>query len=102
MLTQEQLRQELYKLGFKPDCKGFEYWIYALNYFRENRGKRFNMETLYEEIAVQFKKTRITVERNMRTAVGDARKNISEKYMIYIRLTNSRILYILGREMMYI
>lgn len=94
----DELRHVLYEFGFKPEVSGFDYWLYAFNYLKKNKSKHSKMENLYNEIAEVFKVKPKNVERCMRHCSEPVKQYLQERYKITAKMTNSKILYIIGRE----
>ncbi len=89
----------LLKLGFNINSIGFDYWLSAIEYFRQNYGRySFNMQIMYEEIAKQYQTTATRVERSLRTASATAKQNIQKYFEYYNKITNKTILILFNRS----
>ncbi len=90
------MKEYLLKLGFKIDSLGFEYWIRAIEIYKENHWRYgFTMQFLYEEIAKEFNSTAHRVERCLRTSSSTAKKKISEIYDYKLNITTKTILQLI-------
>lgn len=80
----------LLSLNFNISSKGFVYWVYALENYRQNYYKYDNtIEKVYRDIAKYFNTTRNRVERDMRTASKEI--NL-DKFNYTGKITNKNIL----------
>lgn len=90
------MEYELMKLGFNVNSIGFKYWIKALYLYKLNHMcYGFTLEFVYNEIANEFQTTRNRVERAMRTASKEARKNIQDLYSYNGKVTTKTIFELL-------
>lgn len=90
------MEYELMKLGFNINSIGFKYWIKALYLYKLNHWRYgFTIEFIYNEIAQEFQTTRNRVERSMRTASKNARKEIQELYNYKGKVTTKTIFELL-------
>lgn len=90
------MKEYLIKLGFKIDTLGFEYWIRAIEIYKENYCRHgFTMQFLYEEIAKEFNSTAHRVERCLRTSSAPAKKKIAEIYNYKLNITTKTILVLI-------
>lgn len=90
------MKEYLLKLGFKIDTLGFEYWIRAIEIYKENYWRYgFTMQFLYNEIAKEFNSTDHRVERCLRTSSALAKKKIAEIYNYKLNITTKTILQLI-------
>ena len=90
------MKEYLLKLDFKIDTLGFEYWIRAIEIYKENYWRHdFTMQFLYNEIAKEFNSTAHRVERCLRTSSAPAKKKIAEIYNYKLNITTKTILQLI-------
>lgn len=99
IIKRKEIEAKLVELNFNLGSKGFEYWVQAIMLYKYDfKTVRQMMENIYEEIARSNNDTRNRVERAMRTAKYTAIKEISNKYKYYVKLTNKRIIILIGGD----
>lgn len=92
---EEKVENLLLELGFNINSKGFDYWLQAIELYKN---KRYSMANLYEEIAEKNDTIYTRVERNLRTSSKTAKNNIKRKYNYNNKLNNRAILKLLSME----
>lgn len=98
----KEIEAVLIELNFNLASKGFEYWVQAIMLYKYDfKSVRQMMERVYEKIANNNNDTISRVERAMRTAKKTAEIYISDKYKYNVRLTNKRIIKLLGESIRY-
>ena len=89
----KDIKNNLIKLGFKVDTKGFRYWIEAIKIYKQDGWRYgFTMQYLYNEIANYYSTTSTRVERALRTTSSKAKEQIKNKYGYFGKITNKTIL----------
>ena len=77
--TYYQITKMLMKLNFDIKSIGFQYWVVALIIYKKNFYKYDNtIESVYSEVAKTFHTTRTRVERTMRTASEEAKRQLQK------------------------
>lgn len=98
----KKIEDLLIELNFNIGSKGFEYWVQAIMLYKYDfKSVRQMMERIYEKIADNNKDTVSRVERAMRTAKKTATVYIADKYKYNVRLTNRRLIKLLGESVKY-
>ena len=90
-MEREQIRKILLELQFNVNSKGFDYWIQAIHIYT-TFNEKITMEELYKELSFEFAVSRNVIERNMRTAMNTAKKNLSIYFGYNGKITNKSIL----------
>ena len=72
-------KTKLIELGFNINSMGFIYWLDAINYLEEHP-LWWDVIDIYDYVANKHNSTISRVERDMRTAIEPAKKNIQEYY----------------------
>lgn len=75
----DEIKQELLELNFRPSSIGLVYWIEAIRY-QERHMLTYEMMDIYDFIAKKYKVSVTHAERNMRYAMETAKKKIQVKY----------------------
>lgn len=94
----EEMKEKLLTLGFNADSIGITYWIDAIKYIKEHP-LWWDIYDIYEYLATKYKISVARVERNLRTAIAPAKKNIQEKYKYYRSIKNSTFLHLIKIEL---
>lgn len=97
------INKMLLQLQFNATSIGFNYWLTAINLYRENYYKYNNtIEKVYNDVAQIHNTTRTRVERAMRTAKATAAEQIQKQFNYYNKLTNKTVLELLTRNALFI
>lgn len=82
------IKDELLELNFNADSIGIFYWIEAIKIIKKDpRNIEQGMSIIREIIAKKCNTTATRVERDLRTALEPAKKNIQQKYKYYGKVT---------------
>jgi len=92
------INKMLLKLQFNVTSIGFQYWITAIQYRKNNYKYNNTIEQVYQYVAKIHNTTRTRVERAMRTAKATATEQIQKQYNYYNKLTNKTVLELLFIE----
>jgi hypothetical protein len=90
-------KTKLIELGFNVNSRGFIYWLDAINYLDEHP-LWWDIMDIYDYVANKHNSTISRVERDMRTAIEPAKKNIQEYYNYTRRIKNVTFLNLLKIE----
>lgn len=90
-------KTKLIELGFNVNSIGFIYWLEAINYL-EKHPLWWDIMDIYDYVANKHDSTISRVERDMRTAIEPAKKNIQEYYGYSRRIKNVTFLNLLKIE----
>lgn len=93
------IKKELLQLGFNVDSRGIIYWIDAINYVKEHPNW-WDMMDIYDFLAQKYDISIAMAERNLRTAIMPAKKNIQEKYGYSRRIKNVTFLNLIKLELL--
>lgn len=93
------IKKELLQLGFNVDSRGIIYWIDAINYVKEHPNW-WDMMDIYDFLAQKYDISIAIAERNLRTAIQPAKKNIQEKYGYYRKIKNVTFLNLIKLELL--
>jgi len=85
----------LLELGFNINSKGFDYWLQAIELYKNKKRKLID---LYEILANTNDTTYTRVERCLRFSSETAKNNIKRKYNYNNKLNNRAILKLLSME----
>ena len=86
--TIEKIKKELLELNFNADSIGLFYWLEAVRIiYTDPRNIEQGMSSIREKIAKKYNTTSASVEREFRTSLEPAKKNIQEKYNYYKKIT---------------
>lgn len=91
---ENEIKNELLELGFNLDSVGIIYWVEAIKYVEEHP-LWWDIYDIYEYIAEEFKTSVTAAERNLRTAIKPAKKNIQEKYNYFRPIKNQTFLHLI-------
>ena len=93
------IKNMLLELGFNVNSIGIIYWVEAINYVLRNP-LWWDIMDIYDFIAQKYKISISQVERNLRTAIEPAKKNIQDKYKYYKPVKNCTFLNLIKLENM--
>jgi len=95
----EEIKNELLELGFNVNSRGIIFWVDALMYVKNNP-LWWDTLDIYEYIAEKYKISIYQAERNLRTAISPAKRNIQEKYNYYRPIKNQTFLNLFKLKLM--
>lgn len=93
-MGKEEIKNEILELGFNVDSIGTIYWIEAIRYIKKHP-LWWDIYDIYEYIADKYEITVSQAERNFRTAIAPAKKNIQKKYNYSKPIRNSTFLHLI-------
>lgn len=95
---EDDIKQKLLDLGFNVDCIGLVYWVEAIRYVKDHP-LWWDVMDIYDYLAQKYDLSISKVERNLRTAITPAKKNIQDKYNYYRNIKNQTFLNLIRLEL---
>lgn len=94
----KEIKQILNDLNLKISCKGYDYWVTAIEYvlhtITELESRPSMVRGVYGHVAETYNTTRSRSERAMRHILEDKENLIKEYFGIDYKIANSDFLYL--------